>query len=277
MKSAAIRNQIEAALGDRFASPFEFRERYSVSMVSSGVPQLDALTGGLPRGALTEIFGPPSSGRTTLLLSTLAEMTARDEACALVDASDAFDPCSAFTAGVDLRRLLWVRCHNLEQALQAADLLLQAGGFGLLAVDLGDVTPRAAGRVPLTFWFRFQRVVENTPTALLVLEPMPYAKSCASLVLRLASARSRWSNTINLRLNGGSAISQSYSNKTASSHSSIKLLPDPAPQVLSPASTIPSHAWLLSGARFQLEVVRSRMQNQRVDSRHAAFETRLVS
>jgi len=112
MRSAALRAQLESALGGRWPSPFTFRERPRTETVSSGIAPIDLLTGagGLPRGALTEIFGPDSSGRTSLLLSLLAQMTAREEACALVDSTDVFDPLSAEAAGVDLRRLLWVRC-----------------------------------------------------------------------------------------------------------------------------------------------------------------------
>src|SRR5207248_1908478 len=170
--------------------------------------ELDAKIGGLPRGALTEIFGPASSGRTSLLLASLAAATRRQEICALVDAGDAFHPESAAAAGLDLERLLWVRCASgrtsghsgehssghssersgekrLEQTLKATDLLLQSGGFGMVVVDLGDIPAQVARRIPLTSWFRFRRAVENTPTVLLVLEQEPYAKTCASLVLRL--------------------------------------------------------------------------------------------
>ncbi len=85
-------------------------QRPSPPTVGTGIAALDELTGGFPRGALTEICGPPSSGRTSVLLAVLAEMTRRQEVCAVVDASDSFDPASASAAGVDLRRLLWVRC-----------------------------------------------------------------------------------------------------------------------------------------------------------------------
>ncbi len=86
--------------------------RPAPKMVSSGVPAIDALTGGLPRGCLTEICGPASSGCTTLLLSALAAATRRGEFCVVVDASDALDPHSAAAAGVDLDHLLWVRCSD---------------------------------------------------------------------------------------------------------------------------------------------------------------------
>lgn len=84
--------------------------RATPEMVSSGIQEMDAMTGGLSRGCLTEICGPASSGRTSVLLAALASATRRQEVCALVDASDAFDPSSAAKAGVDFERLLWVRC-----------------------------------------------------------------------------------------------------------------------------------------------------------------------
>jgi recombination protein RecA len=206
----------DSELGVRRASTLE---RPSPEMVSTGVSAIDALTGGLPRGALTEIVGPTSSGRTSLLLSLLAQATARQEACALVDASDAFDPESAVAASIDLKRLLWVRCQapnqvpglrvpgpcearagkskhdpgaHVEQALKTADLLLQSGGFGVVVLDLSDVQPAIARRVPLTSWFRFRRAVENTPTVLLALEQQAYAKAAASLVLGLARRDCHW-------------------------------------------------------------------------------------
>src|SRR5271157_669226 len=155
------------------ASRLEIRP--APEMVSSGVSAIDALTGGLPRGCLTEICGPASSGRTTLLLAALAAATRRGECCVLVDASDALDPQSAAAAGVELERLLWVRCgedspeKSLEQLLRATDLLLESGGFGLIALDLGDLPPQAACRIPLTTWFRFRRAIEYTPTVLLAI------------------------------------------------------------------------------------------------------------
>src|SRR5271163_2116097 len=84
--------------------------RPTPQMVSSGVCEINALTGGLPRGCLTEVCGPASSGRTSVLLAALAAATQRQEVCALVDVSDAFNPHSAAAAGVNFERLLWVRC-----------------------------------------------------------------------------------------------------------------------------------------------------------------------
>jgi len=174
--------------------------RPAPEMVSSGICAIDALTGGLPRGCLTEICGPASSGRTTLLLAALAAATGRGEFCVVVDASDTLDPQSAAAAGVELERLLWVRCgedaphmpsdkrkseHRLEQVLRATDLLLESGGFGLIVLDLGDLPPQSARRIPLTTWFRFRRAVEHKPTILLAIEQQPIAGSCSSLLLQL--------------------------------------------------------------------------------------------
>jgi len=83
---------------------------------SSGIAQIDALTGGLPRGCLTEVCGPESSGRTTVMLAAIAAVTSREEICALIDASDALDPHSATAAGVNLERLIWIRCGSHGQS-----------------------------------------------------------------------------------------------------------------------------------------------------------------
>src|SRR5437660_10229022 len=88
--------------------------RPAPEMVSSGIRELDALTGGLPRGCLTEICGPASSGRTSVLLAALAAATRREESCALVDASDALDPASAAASGIEFGRLLCVRCGGTD-------------------------------------------------------------------------------------------------------------------------------------------------------------------
>jgi len=189
---AALRLQVETALAGRVTAPFSYRDRKLVEMVSAGIPEIDALTGGLPRGGVTEICGSPCSGRTSLLVSALASRTAQAEVCALVDGRDAFDPHAAAAAGVELKRLLWVRCRNIEQALRSTDLLLQSGGFGMIAVDLSDILPATVRHVPLNAWFRFRRAVEDTPTILMLLEQEPNAKTCASLVLRVGFEGARW-------------------------------------------------------------------------------------
>ena len=190
---ATLRSKIEADLRGRVASPFAYRDRNAFELVSTGIPEMDALVGGLPRGAMTEICGAPSSGRTSLLLSALASRTAEGEVCALVDARDSFDPLTANAAEIVLDKLLWVRCQNIDQALRSMDLLIQAGGFGMVAVDLSDVPTKTVRQVPLNAWFRFRRAVEDTPMILLLLEQEPHAKTCASLVVRLEVEEARWS------------------------------------------------------------------------------------
>jgi len=182
-----------AALQKQFESVLQWQVRPVPEFVRTGVPEIDAATGGLPRGALTEIFGPVSSGRTSLLASILAAATGRQEICALVDVEDSFDPVSAAAAGVRLDGLLWIRCgHNAEHALKAADLLVQGGGFGIVIVDLGDTPPRTARRISLTSWFRLRRAVENTPTVLVAVAQQSNAKTCSSLMLECTRERVMW-------------------------------------------------------------------------------------
>jgi hypothetical protein len=190
----ALRARVESSLAGRIAAPFSYRDRRVADTVSCGVPEIDALTGGLARGGLTEICGPPGSGRTSLLLAALAARTAQSESCALVDGRDGFDPAAAEAAGVRLGQLLWVRCRDIEQSLRATDLLVRGGGFGLIAVDLADIEPKTMRGVTLNTWFRFRRAVEDTPAILLLVEQESNAKTCASLVLRLEAEETEWLN-----------------------------------------------------------------------------------
>lgn len=199
MALTALRSKVESALVGRVPAPFTYRDRKIMETVSAGIPTVDSLAGGLPRGGLTEICGPPCSGRTSLLLSALASRTAQAEVCALVDGLDGFDPHAAEAAGVELKQLLWVRCRNIDQALRATDLLLQSRGFGLIAVDLSDIPAETIRHVPLNVWFRFRRAVEDSPTVLMLLEQESNAKTCASLVLRLGAERAHWSMTPDTR------------------------------------------------------------------------------
>jgi hypothetical protein len=173
---------------------FKLHERPAPEFLPSGISSLDSTLGGIPLGCVTDIFGPASSGRTSILHSLMAQATSREEFCALVDASDAFDPVSAVEAGVALDRLLWIRCGgNAEHSLKATDLLLQAGGFGLVVMDLGDIAPETARRISLASWYRLRRAVENTPTALVVIEQAPHARACAILALECVRSRVQWS------------------------------------------------------------------------------------
>jgi hypothetical protein len=144
-----------------------------------------------PRGRISEIIGARSSGRTSVLHALLAASTSRGEYAALVDSKDAFDACSA--ARVQLSKLVWVRCGgNAEHALRATDLLIQAGGFGVVALDLAEVAPAALNRIPPTAWFRFRRALESTPTILAVVADFPLAKSCSSLTIKIPPRKARF-------------------------------------------------------------------------------------
>jgi len=166
----------------------------------TGVTSLDApLGGGFPRGQVSELIGPRSSGRTSLLLQTLAAATARGELTAIVDVLDMFDAESAAAAGVDLTRLLWIRGHvvmnpgmcrdlnqrAIEQAMRAFALVLQAGNFGVVVFDAADAPADAIHRLPFTTWLRLQRMVEGSTTACLLVGSEPMARSAAGLTLKL--------------------------------------------------------------------------------------------
>jgi recombination protein RecA len=316
------------------ASRLEIRP--APEMVTSGIPALDALTGGLPRGCLTEICGPASSGRTTILLAALAAATRRGEYCAVIDASDALDPNSLAAAGIDLDHLLWVRCgddihqkapnsvkesagapplsrtlrqggvfdfhsqnpldnrqnevgfssrsvgispsqksvrytrppeHRLEQVLRATDLLLESGGFGLIILDLADLPPQAARRIPLTTWFRFRRAVEHKPTILLAIEQQPIAGSCSSLLLQLGTADA---SAAKRRQNTAHGASRGLSPKDDQAQDGRK-------KICTIAETptefsYPSHAHLLTELQIHAELIRSRLDRKPAHS--VMFETK---
>ena len=235
-----IETRVEERLGGRFPAPLGWRRKTASQTAPTGIAEVDALTSGLPRGGLTEVYGPVSSGRTALVFSLLAEFTRRQELCALMDADDSFDPASAAAAGVELGRLLWVRSSAgtaalrcVEQALRAADLVLQAGGFGLVVLDLGDVPAATARRVPLASWFRFRRAVEDTPASLLLLTQEAVTGACAALTLKLEATA-------------------------------------PAEE-----TTLPAHARLLGGFSVTVEVARSASARRSESERKTAFATGL--
>ena len=194
------------------------------SLLPLDVPLVDAcLRGGLPRGQLSELSGSCSSGRMTLLLQLMSAATQRGEIVALIDTCDRLDVASAAAAGVDLDRVLWIRGSGsgirdsrfgirgsgfetrdqrpgtgdwglgtaVDRALKALNLVLQAGGFSLVAIDLADVPPVRLRQIPFTTWPRVQRVIEGSDTACVLLTPEPLARSAGGLTLSLAG-RSTW-------------------------------------------------------------------------------------
>jgi recombination protein RecA len=196
VRAAISKHEIESALARRFESSFEPRRKFSFETLTTGVAEIDALSNGLPHSAITEIIGATSSGRTSVLLSVLAQATWGDEACALIDMGDRFDPASAAHAGIALDRLLWIRCaNNLERAFKATDLVLQSGGFGLVMLDMADVAAQCARRIVSSWWYRFRHAIEHTPTALVVISQTSCVRSCASLSLELKNNSLAWSCT----------------------------------------------------------------------------------
>ena len=159
-----------------------------------GSPDLDAaLGGGLRRGHLSEITGTWSSGRSTVTAQAIAAATERGEAVALVDACDTFDPASAADRGVALSRLLWVReTGDAPRALKAFSLILHAGGFGLVILDLADVPPAALRRFPWTTGMRIARIVEGSETAALLVGGERLARSAGGVTIALESSPAAW-------------------------------------------------------------------------------------
>jgi recombination protein RecA len=278
-----LRAQIEASLADRIPSALTPIPRVSYPVAPTGITEIDALLhGGLPVGAISEIVGPECSGRTSLALAFVASMTQAGKVCAWIDVSDTLHPESAAAMGIDLSRLLWVRCgvppaaeplpdfsvrglrvtekkpkakaglpqaggghprmeakglstavsdllasavtaprcaeplhkprpepkregrqltpfpsdvlkptprrkawSRLEQGLRVTDLLLQAGGFSCIVMDMGSLNAEYASRVPLATWFRFRAAAERLQSNVLLLTQYACSKNSAGVVLRL--------------------------------------------------------------------------------------------
>jgi recombination protein RecA len=282
--ASTIRFLVESSLAKKIPSALTPAPKMIRPVAATGIETLDeVLEGGLPIGAISELVGPECSGRTSVAFSFLASLTREAKVCAWVDVSNALDPCSATAAGVDLARLLWVRCgvsqksvqqarrsfalpdkylvpaptkrglhgggfgphprgearglsqavsglfqhgaleprcaepqprvregkqvfesdyqpfptsaarrssplkpwSRMEQALRTADLLLQAGGFSAIVLDMSSVAPEFVSRVPLATWFRYRAAAERTRSSILLLTQYACARSSAELLLRL--------------------------------------------------------------------------------------------
>jgi hypothetical protein len=195
-------------------------------VVPTGMADLDArLEGGLPRGHLSEVIGPRSSGRLAIIVSALAGATMRGEAVALVDPLDMFDPVSASASGVDFERMLWVRgdasssarvslsCEygslqkSVDRAIKALNIVLQAGrvgpeagGFGLVVLDLGEVAAQTIKRLPYTTWLRLHRVIEASETACVLIGSEPIARSSGGVTIQLTSGSRLQAPGLNARV-----------------------------------------------------------------------------
>lgn len=222
--TATARAELEALLRTRKLDRTVTRaEVVGQGMVPTGIPGLDeALGGGFPRGEMSEVGGARSSGRATLLCAALAAVTAKGDLAALVDALDMFDVESGAKAGIRLERLLWIRgdaisrhplspgggrslsfgrrfpgaerlaaadpwTRTLDRAVKALNLVLQAGGFDLVVLDLAEAPTEAIRRLPFTTWFRLQRTLEGSRTACVLVAPTAVARSAGGVTLALTS------------------------------------------------------------------------------------------
>jgi hypothetical protein len=141
------------------------------------------------RGEITEIVGARSSGRTSHLIACLGDVVSRGETAALVDTEETFDPGSAAQAGIDLRRLLWVRCGSRRDvALRAADMLVRCPGFALVALDLGERVPR----LPTTLAFRLKFAVRRADVALLIIGRRRLTGASAALAIETLREGIEW-------------------------------------------------------------------------------------
>jgi hypothetical protein len=141
----------------------------------------------LPRGAITEIVGRISSGRTTLGYTLLASATRAGESVAWVDLPNAFDPESLSEAGANLGHVLWLQPRDRQGAIRAVEHVLDAGGFRLVVLDLDGASPRPC--VPMSSWLRITRAAVHRDAAIVVLGSSGLAGSCAALSLEVRSLR----------------------------------------------------------------------------------------
>jgi hypothetical protein len=206
LESLLRTRKLDRTLTSALPSSVQAVQRDELTVAATNLAPLDArLGGGFPRGQLSELVGLHSSGRTSLFLQMLAAATARGELVALVDALDMLDVASASAAGIDLEHLLWIRGHvvinpgmcrdmnqrAVEQAVKALTLVLQAGNFGLVVLDVAEAPRDAIRRLPFTTWLRLQRFIEGSQTACVLIGSEPMARSSAGLTLRLTARGAR--------------------------------------------------------------------------------------
>ncbi len=200
----ALENLLRARSLHKDAPPLRGEDR-RLHPLTTGVTTIDTLlAGGFPRGQLSELHGPTSSGRTGLLLALVSRVTRGSGLVALVDPLDRLDPASATAAGVDLTRLLWLRGPHgdreqplpagLAAATAAVATLAGSGLFELVILDVAGVE-RPLRSLPAATWLRLHRLVEETPTALLVVGDGHVACSPGGASLALEPLGPCWSGS----------------------------------------------------------------------------------
>jgi hypothetical protein len=193
----ALEDLLRARRLQRDAPPLRGEDR-RLRPLPTGIETLDGvLGGGFPRGRLSEVHGPASSGRTGLALALLAQATRAGTLAAWVDPGDALDPVSVSAAGVDFSRLLWLRgeprSRPLSAAVAAVGTLVGSGLFDVVVLDLAGVSPQDVGRLPGATWIRLQRMIEETPAALVLLAGAHVAQGPGGVSLALEPGAPLWS------------------------------------------------------------------------------------
>ncbi len=143
---AAALSQIERQFGKGSMMRLGDSERVQIPSISTGSLGLDIALGigGLPRGRIVEIYGPESSGKTTLTLQVIAEAQKAGGSCAFIDAEHALDPIYAGNLGVDVDNLLVSQPDTGEQALEICDMIVRSGAVDVVVVDsVAALTPKA--------------------------------------------------------------------------------------------------------------------------------------
>jgi hypothetical protein len=193
----ALEDLLRARRLQRDAPPLRGEDR-RLRPLPTGIAALDAaLQGGFPRGRLSEVHGPASSGRTGVALGLLAQATRAGTLAAWVDPRDALDPVSVAAAGVDMERLLWLRgdprARPLPAALAAVGTLVGSGLFDLVVLDLAWLPAQELGRLPGATWIRLHRMIEETPAALVLLAGAHVAQGRGGVSLLLHPGSPLWS------------------------------------------------------------------------------------
>ena len=219
--------------------------------LSSGLAPLDALIdGGIPRGRISEITGRAGSGKTSIAASFASFATHRGEVAAWLDSSGSFDPESMAAAGVELRRMLWASMRRgsardlrsvRSPIVKAAELVLEAGGFGLVVVDFGEA-PRA-----LTYAssLRIARAAERSGAAVIAIAPWRMCGTFAALSIaasRVESSFSRLAPGSPVIFDGLAVDAMVARNKMGGTgrHVRVRALVDPIPVAIpNPADVAP--------------------------------------
>ena len=185
----------------------EFAELRQAERVLTGVAPFDRLTGGLIKGGICELTGAEGGGKRGLVFSILANLTRRNNICAVVDASDSFDPPSADRSGVKLNKVLWVKCGgDPKKAVLATDYLIQSGLFGGIWLDLSLAEKDFLDRMPSSYWFRFKVGLKDTPAVLMVTLEETCLRSASHQSLRVSKEESSWAGESGFKVMRGAEV-----------------------------------------------------------------------